>query len=224
MVALFGVAGGLVGQDTGRSAARVKVVVTDMEGTPREGEAIVFYDAARKRSLQGISDAKGEFVIDLPAGAVYQIRIQAIGEALEYSTIEVPRLQPGEYFDGEMVVTISFEPARTFLLNNVYFDTGKATLRPASYAELNDLVEYMKRKPGVRIEIGGHTDSVGSEESNLRLSQARAESVKAYLVRQGISASRIEAKGYGEVRPIASNSTPEGRQKNRRTEVTILSE
>jgi OmpA-OmpF porin, OOP family len=111
-----------------------------------------------------------------------------------------------------------------FQLNNVYFDTGKATLKPSSYAELNDLVEYMKLKPSVKIEVAGHTDDVGDDAANMKLSQDRAQAVKAYLMKKGIAADRIVAKGYGETRPVATNETPEGRQKNRRTEVTILSE
>ncbi len=206
------------------SVAQVRVVVTDMQGKARSGETILFVDQTRKRTFSGVSDRRGEFTLDLPSGAVYQIRIKGIGDELEYSAVEVPALKPGEYYDGEMVVTIRFDPPRTFLLKNVYFDTGKATLRPASFKELNELVEFLKLKPSVRIEIGGHTDSVGDDESNLILSQSRADAVKAYLVKHGIAASRVEARGYGPSKPVASNSTHEGRQQNRRTEVTILSE
>ena len=80
----------------------------------------------------------------------------------------------------------------------------------------------MKFKETLAIEIVGHTDNVGEEDANLLLSRKRAENVRAYLIRNGIDQSRIKATGYGESQPIATNNTPEGRQKNRRTEVRII--
>ncbi len=202
----------------------VKVVVTDMKGKPRSGETIFLTDSVGMKNFSGMSDARGEFIIQLPVGALYHIHIRAIGDDLAYSTLEIPDLKPGEYFDGETVLTIRFEPARHFTLDNVYFDTGKSTLKPSSYPELNELVEYMKLKPSVKIEIAGHTDDVGDDTANMKLSQERANAVKAYLVKKGIASDRVVAKGYGEMQPVAPNDTPEGRQKNRRTVVLILAE
>jgi len=213
----------VVAAQTG-STAPVKVIVTDMKGKKRVGETILFVDTVAKKTFSGVTNARGEFKIQLPAGAVYQIRIKSIGEELKHTTLEIPKLNEGEYYESESVVTIQFEPGKVFQLNNVYFDTGKATLKPSSYAELNDLVEYLKMKPSVKIEVAGHTDDVGDDAANMKLSQDRAQAVKAYLLKKGIAADRIVAKGYGETRPVATNDTPEGRQKNRRTEVTILSE
>jgi len=89
---------------------------------------------------------------------------------------------------------------------------------------LNDLVEVMKLKPAMVIEIGGHTDNTGSKEINLKLSQGRADAVRNYLIQKGIPATRVTAKGYGDTQPVADNSTDEGRTKNRRTEVTVIKE
>lgn len=108
----------------------------------------------------------------------------------------------------------------TFELKNIFFDFGKASLRSDSKAELDKLVDIMSRSQ-IAIELGGHTDDVGSDENNLRLSQDRVNSVKQYLVDNEIAAFRIAAVGYGEKNPIASNETDEGRQKNRRVEVKI---
>ena len=80
----------------------------------------------------------------------------------------------------------------------------------------------MKRKKSMVVEVGGHTDNVGSAASNLKLSQERAEAVKEFLINQGIDSSRIVARGYGQTVPVAENSTPVGRSKNRRTEIRIL--
>jgi OmpA-OmpF porin, OOP family len=207
-----------------KPTAPVKVIVTDMKGKPRSGETIIFIDTVTKKQYSGVSDTRGQFNLQLPAGAVYLISIKAVGDDVDHSTIAIPDLKPGEYFDGETVVIIKFEPAKSFRLDDVHFDSGKATLRKESYAELNELAEYLTLKPSVKIEIAGHTDSVGDDDANLKLSQARADAVKAYLVKKGIASSRVEAKGYGETRPVDSNETAEGRQKNRRTEVHILSE
>lgn len=109
----------------------------------------------------------------------------------------------------------------TFELKNIFFDLGKATLRPESKTELDKLYEILKNSE-IEIELGGHTDSIGSDEDNNRLSQDRVNSVKSYLVEKGISDKRLVAVGYGEKAPVAPNATPEGRQMNRRVEVKIL--
>lgn len=109
----------------------------------------------------------------------------------------------------------------TFELKNIFFETGSAILKDDSKAELDKLVEILKYSEIV-IELGGHTDSIGSDEANQKLSQDRVESVKKYLVDKSINANRIVAVGYGEKNPIAPNATPEGRQLNRRVEVKIL--
>jgi outer membrane protein OmpA-like peptidoglycan-associated protein len=89
---------------------------------------------------------------------------------------------------------------------------------------LNEFVELMKSETALIVEISGHTDNVGSPESNLTLSLQRANAVKNYLISKGIAANRIETKGYGDTQPIAPNTDAEGRQENRRTEVRIIKE
>ena len=121
---------------------------------------------------------------------------------------------------------ISREP---ILLEHVLYDFGSANLKESSRRALDTtLYRLMLREPGLKIEIAAHTDSVGSAEDNLTLSQARAESVVNYLIRRGIKATQLEAKGYGEEKPVAPNSlpngkdNPEGRALNRRTEFRII--
>ncbi len=105
------------------------------------------------------------------------------------------------------------------VLEGVEFDFDKATLRPASYATLDDVAASLRDWPEIRVEVAGYTDSKGSDAYNLALSDRRAASVKAYLISKGISASRLESKGQGEADPIADNATDAGRQKNRRVEL-----
>jgi len=103
---------------------------------------------------------------------------------------------------------------------NLEFDFGKATIRPRSFPYLNRVADLLVKK-GISLKLAGHTDYVGSDAANMKLSKNRAESVKSYLVAQGANSSRIEAVGYGETQPIATNKTDAGRQKNRRVEFTI---
>lgn len=104
----------------------------------------------------------------------------------------------------------------------VLFDFDKADLRPAAGAELDSLVIFLKKYPKTELGIAGHTDDVGSDEYNLDLSERRAKAVFEYLISKGIPAARLGSKGFGESRPVADNTTEEGRQKNRRVECVLL--
>ncbi|HMC83069.1 MAG TPA: OmpA family protein [Candidatus Polarisedimenticolia bacterium] len=111
---------------------------------------------------------------------------------------------------------------KSLVLEGVNFETDRAVLTSDSMGVLEKVAASLRDWPEVRVEIGGHTDSTGSDAHNLNLSQRRAEAVRSYLVDQGIDASRLTAKGYGEKKPIADNKTREGRAKNRRVELTRL--
>lgn len=104
---------------------------------------------------------------------------------------------------------------------NIFFASGSAKLLEKSFASLDDVVALMKENPTFHIEISGHTDITGGTELNQKLSESRAESVKQYLLEQGIDEDRITAKGYGETMPIADNKTAAGRAKNRRVEMKL---
>lgn len=108
-----------------------------------------------------------------------------------------------------------------FVLDNVLFQSNEAVFMSSSFSQLDLLVDYMKSNPRFRIFIGGHTDSKGNEEANQKLSEERAKAVCYYLIAKGIDHSRIEYKGYGSIKPIASNETEEGRKQNRRVEFSL---
>jgi len=114
------------------------------------------------------------------------------------------------------------EIGKKFVLKNIFYDVDKATLRKESVAELERLLKIMQENPTLSIEISGHTDSDGSDEHNLTLSQNRAQSVVNYLTEREIDPNRLVAKGYGETQPVAPNDTPANKQKNRRTEMKVL--
>lgn len=105
-------------------------------------------------------------------------------------------------------------------IRNLEFDFAKSTIRSTSYPSLNRVADLLKTKD-FSLKLAGHTDNVGSDAANMKLSKDRAESVKSYLVSQGVNPSRVEATGYGESQPIASNKTAKGRQQNRRVEFTL---
>lgn len=117
---------------------------------------------------------------------------------------------------------------KSFVLENIYYDLDSANIRPDAAVELDKLVQILIDNPEIKIELSSHTDSIASVEYNLNLSQRRAQSAVNYIIQQGISPDRLEAKGYGELRPIARNTNPDGsdnpqgRQRNRRTEFKIL--
>ena len=115
------------------------------------------------------------------------------------------------------------EVGATVVLENIFFETAKATLKPESFPQLEQVIKFMDSNPTIQMEISGHTDNTGSLKLNTRLSQSRAESVVQYLVEHGIAQSRFVARGYAFSRPIAPNDTAEGRAKNRRVEFEILS-
>jgi outer membrane protein OmpA-like peptidoglycan-associated protein len=107
------------------------------------------------------------------------------------------------------------------LKQTVFFDTNRASIKRASFALLNEVAQALKDNPKIKVEIGGHTDSQGSDARNLRLSQGRADAVRAYLIKRGVTSDRLVAIGYGETVPIADNRTAEGRSQNRRVEFVI---
>ena len=139
-----------------------------------------------------------------------------------YGTLNIPALGPDQFFSEPFTINISYEPARSYTLDNVEFDFGKVALRPSSFKELEELVDYLKRKANEKIEIAGHTDNIGKDKENLVLSLQRANTIKQYLMKNGIKPERLIAKGYGATKPLDDNSTEAGRSKNRRTEVRIL--
>jgi OOP family OmpA-OmpF porin len=113
------------------------------------------------------------------------------------------------------------EPATWFDFDRLLFNTDSAALRPESQEQLRNIAEILKAYPNDHIKIGGYTDNTGDPQSNLNLSQERANGVMAELVALGISPARLEAQGYGEQFPVADNSTEEGRAKNRRVSMRV---
>jgi len=111
---------------------------------------------------------------------------------------------------------------RKIILRGVNFDFNKATLRADAADILDEAARVLKEEPSIDVSVDGHTDAVGSDAYNQRLSERRAQAVHDYLVRLGVSAGRLRTRGFGESKPVASNATDEGRAQNRRVELNIL--
>ena len=202
--------------------APVNVSMTDFKGNILAREIVIFRSNLNGREYQGLTDTTGKFTTRLPAGDKYEIFILGFKDSTSYIILDIPALQGKAYYKNPFKVDIQFLPAKSFVLEDCNFETGKADLEEDSYKVLDELVAYLNRKDDERIELGGHTDNVGTAKSNLILSEARANTVRTYLLSKGIDPNRVTAKGYGFSVPVETNKTEEGRAHNRRTEVKIL--
>ena len=172
-------------------------------------------------SVNKSNEETGQYLVVLPAGRNYSVSANKEAFFFYSQLFEVPKTSQYQ----EITKNIELKPIEKgakVVLNNIFFDTGKATLTSDSKLELNKAFDLMKQNPSMIIEVGGHTDNVGNDDYNMKLSHDRAKSVREYLVNAGINSERIQAKGYGETSPVATNDTEEGRAANRRTEFVIL--
>ncbi|MEW5855642.1 MAG: OmpA family protein, partial [Myxococcota bacterium] len=117
---------------------------------------------------------------------------------------------------------VKLETERIVILEKVFFDTNKDTIQPRSYPLLDQVAQVLKTHKELRVRVEGHTDSQGKPDANLDLSDRRAKAVMNYLVEKGVEGSRLEAKGYGQTRPVDTNKTSRGRENNRRVEFVVL--
>jgi outer membrane protein OmpA-like peptidoglycan-associated protein len=106
-------------------------------------------------------------------------------------------------------------------MSDVLFDTGKYSLKPGAREKLAKVAGILLAYPGLNIEVGGYTDNVGGDEMNQKLSENRADSVRSYLVEQGVTTGAVTARGFGNTLPVASNDNASGRQENRRVELVV---
>jgi outer membrane protein OmpA-like peptidoglycan-associated protein len=163
----------------------------------------------------------GDYLLCLPAGKDYALNVSKEGYLFHSENFSLKNFNGYDPYRLDVQLQ-KLRPGATIVLNNVFFETNKWELKPESMIELDRLVSLLKGNPEKKIEIGGHTDNVGSDEANLTLSNNRAQSVVDYLIKKGIATTRLTAKGYGETLPIATNDTDAGRAKNRRTEFKVI--
>lgn len=177
----------------------LSVAVDDVERIRYKGDIIDEVFDGNAQVYWGVSAATGK----------YNNRQEICFEKLEFA-----KVTPPAFLTPSQINQLKKEAG--LLLDKVQFPSGQSSLTGATTFELEKIVRYLKRNTAYAIEVAAFTDSSGSDESNVLISQARANAIKQYLISKGIDGKRIYAFGYGEAQPIASNATPEGRTKNRR--------
>ncbi len=202
----------------------VKGVVTDWDSTKFLKAKIEITDNATNAVIETITtiEGDGKYTVMLPSGKNYAMTVSSEGYMFHSENFNIPSATKYQEIEKNIRL-LSMDPGSKVVLNNVFFDTGKANLRPESYGELNRLADVFKLYPKLVIEISGHTDNVGSKAANNKLSLNRAKAVVEYLISVGVEKSHLVAKGYGPSQPRDTNKTAEGRQNNRRVEAKILS-
>jgi flagellar motor protein MotB len=174
--------------------------------------------------MESFSDmTDGEFLICIPSGKDYALNVSCPGYLFYSDHFALSGIHPKLNPFIKDVPLESIETGGTIILKNIFYETDKYQLKDESKTELQKLVEFMKNNPGIKIEIGGHTDNVGGEAYNLDLSEKRSGEVRDYLIGKGIAPGRISSHGYGYSKPIDTNDTEAGRANNRRTEIKITS-
>lgn len=178
----------------------------------------------RKILIASSTDDSGNFFVCLPSGYRYGLNVTSDGYMIFSENFD---FEEGYTSDEPYRKTIGLNRVRKgefMRMYNVFYNTDSWELLDESMPELENLLEFLTINGSVVVEIGGHTDSDGTEEHNQLLSERRANSVRDYLIKRGIKPDRIFTHGYGESSPVADNETPAGKRLNRRTEITILSE
>jgi outer membrane protein OmpA-like peptidoglycan-associated protein len=215
-----------------KTHAAMRLFVVNRDSGPIEGIVIKMTGPDDTSYFTDETDSLGYAEVLVPIGQRYDIEYLSLGRRNTMASVNVPE-EPNQ----NIRLTLRYrrvrpappvlapQPATSqqrFILEGIVFETGSATIQTESFSRIDRVVEYMTHKTNSRIHVSGHTDNVGNPQSNKVLSEARAQSVREYLMSHGIDGSRIETVGFGEQFPIASNDTKEGRQLNRRIEVTEL--
>lgn len=176
-------------------------------------------DAQQKS--QFTSEEDGYFFCTITSGTQYVFNINKKGYLLFSENVDTESKKDSVYEKDFLLLPI--EKGAAVILKNIFFDTKKSVLKTASFLELEKLLLLLQENPTLKISINGHTDNVGKAADNLKLSQQRATAVVAYLIKKGINKARLISKGFGATKPIAPNTTDDGKAQNRRTEIIVES-
>jgi OmpA-OmpF porin, OOP family len=207
----------------------VKGKLVDSKTGKPIGAKIIFEQLPEGKEFgTALSDpVTGEYEMRLPAGKLYGVRAEAEGHMAQNQNLDLRNTKADGIVSNQNInlspiEVVPVEPAATITLNNVFFDFDKAALKAESFPELDRVVDFMNKQPGMKVEISGHADAIGKEDYNMRLSKIRASAVVKYLLEKGISGDRVTMTFFGETRPLVDNKTESNRKKNRRVEFIIL--
>lgn len=167
------------------------------------------------------NELTGKFIVSLPSGKNYGLSVNKVGYMFHSENFNIKDSSKFNNIVKEILLQ-PMEVGTKVVLQNIFFDYDKATLRKESFLELDKIQKIMESNPNMIIEISGHTDNKGSFDYNEKLSRERAKSVVDYLIEHGVQKSRLSYKGYAFSQPISENDTEKGRQLNRRVEFKVL--
>lgn len=206
--------------------ATITGTIIDSDNNPIEAK-IIWEDLSTSENIGELltNPEKGEYFIPLPLGKNYGIYAEKKGYYPASINIDLKDEKKAITIVKNLVLR-SIEEIKEHQLSikitNIFFETGKAKLKQESYPALGRLSNILKENPDLKVEISGHTDSIGSHAYNLKLSQKRAQAVVDYLIFTGCNAANLISKGYAFDKPVADNATVDGRAKNRRVEFTFI--
>ena len=208
----------------GPSLTLLKGVISDsLTGKPLDAKIQISDNQKNELVSEIASNAvSGNYLVSLPAGKNYNITVNAKGYLFYSTNVFIPDTSAYQ----EIIKNVKLNKiavGNRVVLNNIFFDYDKTSLRTESYVELGNLIDLLTNNPKLKIEVSGHTDNKGSAVYNKNLSEGRAQAVVSYLISKGIEIDRLRFAGYGFQYPIATNDTDEGRQLNRRVEFKVLS-
>lgn len=201
----------------------VKGLVFDKLSKNKLGSTIEIIDISNGDTVAqtNSNELSGQFLASLPSGKTYAFNVYSDGYLFYSDQFELKNKRTVEPFK----LIVPLEPIKVgakIALRNIFYESGSFKLKNESMYEITKLVQFLKENPDVRIEISGHTDNTGVDQTNLTLSTNRAKSVYDWLIKQGIAADRLVYKGYGKSQPLEPNTTEAGKARNRRTEIKII--
>jgi outer membrane protein OmpA-like peptidoglycan-associated protein len=190
-----------------------------LQGLP---STVELFEIASKRLLNKIrTDENGNYLITLPIGKEYIFNVNRKGYLFFSDNFSLT--SGTDSIATKDIPLIAITAGANIVLKNIFFDTKEFILKPNSVIELDKVVQLLNENPNLKILISGHTDNVGKAKDNLALSNNRAKAVITYFISKGIAATRLVSKGFGSTKPIAANTTENGKAQNRRTELTVIS-
>jgi outer membrane protein OmpA-like peptidoglycan-associated protein/tetratricopeptide (TPR) repeat protein len=201
----------------------VKGQVFDKKTSKGLPSAVELIDIVTKQTISKVqTDEQGNYLITLPIGKDYAFNVNRKGYLFYSENFSLSKQSTDSVYQKNIPLQ-PIEANASVVLNNIFFDVNKFDIKPESQVELDKIVQLLNDNPTVKIQISGHTDNVGKPAENLALSNNRAKTVVSYLINKRISPQRLSYKGFGETQPVADNKTEQGRAKNRRTEMKVVS-
>lgn len=201
-----------------KTHAVLNVTYTNYDDVPQVKKKLVFVGQKKGKKISVTTDTYGEVSFMIPREDTYTILCESLTGPFECGN--TPYVSMTASTGG---ITVVFDDTRAEL-TGVTFKVGSAELVPSSLKTLDAAIAGLKRNPKAKVEVQGHTSSEGGDDYNQQLSEDRANAVRDYMVRKGIKAERLTARGYGSSVPKADNDTESGRKQNRRIELVVTSE